>query len=59
LFVIINSYTTGLSASTVGYIAKLHYADKFGGTVTSDEIGIPVTTTGAVLPAGSSTRWEK
>ena len=59
LFVIINSYTTGLSASTVGYIAKLHYADKFGGTVTSYEIGIPVTTTGAVLPAGSSTRWEK
>ena len=58
LFVIINSYTTGLSASTVGYIAKLHYADRFGGTVTSDEIGIPVTTTGAVLPAGSSTRWE-
>ncbi|MBQ7399794.1 MAG: class I SAM-dependent methyltransferase [Clostridia bacterium] len=58
LFVIINSYTTGLSASTVGYIAKLHYADKFGGKVESDEIGIPVTTTGAVLPAGSSTRWE-
>lgn len=58
LFVIINSYTTGLSASTVGYIAKIRISDKFGGKVLSDEIGIPVTTTNSVLPAGSSTRWE-
>ena len=58
LFVIINSYTTGLSASTVGYLMQLHFTQKFGGTVSCDELGIPVTSTGAFLPAGSSARWE-
>ncbi len=58
LFVLVNSYTTGLSASTVGYMMQLHFANKFGGKVSSDEIGIPVKQTGSVLPAGSSSRWE-
>jgi len=58
LFVLINSYTTGLSSSTVGYLLELHYKSRFGGKVTSDEIGIPVTQSGAVLPSGSSARWE-
>ena len=31
----------------------------FGGKVTADEIGIPVTESKMVLPAGSSARWEK
>ena len=58
LFVIINSYTTGLSASTVGYLLHLHFANRFGGTISCDEVGIPVTQTGAILPSGSSARWE-
>lgn len=58
LFVIINSYTTGLSASTVGYLLHLHFAQRFGGKVSCDEVGIPVTATGAILPSGSSARWE-
>ncbi len=58
LFVIINSYTAGLSASTVGYLLKLHFGQRFGGTISCDEVGIPVTQTGAVLPSGSSARWE-
>ncbi len=58
LFVLINSYTTGLSSSTVGYLLELHFKSKLGGRVTSDEIGIPVTASGAVLPSGSSARWE-
>ncbi len=58
LFVLINSYTTGLSSSTVGYLLELHFKSKYGGKVTSDEIGIPVTASGAVLPSGSSARWE-
>ena len=58
LFVLINSYTTGLSSSTVGYLLELHFKSKLGGCVTSDEIGIPVTASGAVLPSGSSARWE-
>ncbi len=58
LFVLVNSYTTGLSASTVGYLLSLYMKD-FGGKVTADEIGIPVTESKMVLPAGSSARWEK
>ena len=46
LFVLINSYTTGLSASTVGYVAE------------SGELGLPVTETGLPLPCGAACRWE-
>lgn len=59
LFVLVNSYTTGLSASTVGYMLNLHLVSRFGGKVSCDEIGIPVTQTKSALPAGSSARWEK
>ena len=58
LFFLLNSYTTGLSASTTGYLLNLHIASKYGGNVTADEIGLPVTQTGAVLPCGSSARWQ-
>ena len=59
LFFLVNSYTTGLSPSTMGYILKLKLEKKLGGTVTADEIGLPVTATGGVLPCGSSARWTK
>ena len=58
LFMLINSYTAGLSASTMGYLLELHVKNSRGGHVTSDEIGLPVTATGAILPSGSSARWE-
>lgn len=58
LFFLLNSYTTGLSASTTGYLLNLHVGAKYGGKVTADEIGLPVTQTGAVLPCGSSARWQ-
>ena len=32
---------------------------KFGGHVDAQEIGLPVTETGLVLPCGASGRWEK
>ena len=59
LFVIINSYTTGLSASTIGYIADSIYTKKFGGHSESQELGLPVTDTGLALPCGASCRWER
>ena len=55
LFYLINSYTTGLSASTMKYIADLHFS-KFGGKSEAEEIGLPVESTGGVLPCGSSVR---
>jgi 23S rRNA (cytosine1962-C5)-methyltransferase len=59
LFFLLNSYTTGLSASTMGYILNLEIAKKRGGSVVSDEIGLAVTQTGAPLPCGASSRWTK
>ena len=59
LCVIINSYTTGLSASTVGYIADSIFTKKFGGHSESQELGLPVTDSGLALPCGASCRWER
>ena len=59
LFVIINSYTTGLSASTIGYIADSIFSKKFGGHSESQELGLPVTDSGLALPCGASCRWER
>lgn len=57
LFFLLNSYTTGLSASTMGYLLELILKPKLGGQVFSDEIGLPVTSTGSYLPCGASSRW--
>ena len=59
LFFLLNSYTAGLSPSTMGYILKLKLEKKRGGTVTAGEIGLPVTQTGGILPCGASARWTK
>ncbi len=59
LFVLINSYTTGLSASTLTYISESVFSARFGGRSISDELGLPVTETGLALPCGASCRWEK
>lgn len=58
LFVIINSYTTGLSPSTLTYISESIFSRKFGGHSESQELGLPVTATGLALPCGASCRWE-
>ena len=59
LFVIINSYTTGLSASVLSYVAESIFTKKFGGRSESRELGLPVTDSGLVLPCGATCRWEK
>ncbi len=56
LFVLLNSYTTGLSAATMGYLLQLAM-HRFGGAVAAEEIGLPVTETGGTLPCGASARW--
>ena len=55
--VILNSYTTGLSASVMKYILDDVITDKRGGKVSADEIGIPVSSNGRVLPCGSTAIW--
>ncbi len=58
LFVIINSYTTGLSPSVLTYISESIFSRKFGGRSESRELGIPVTESGLILPCGASCRWQ-
>lgn len=57
LFFLLNSYTTGLSPSVMAYILNDILVEKFGGSVTADEIGLPVEATGGVLPCGSTAIW--
>ncbi len=57
LFFLVNSYTTGLNPSVMTYMIGTELK-KFGGLVTGDEIGLPVTSTGLILPCGASGRWE-
>ena len=57
LFVILNSYTTGLAPSVLGYMLHLLVARKHGGRVDCDELGLPVEQTGLCLPCGATGRW--
>lgn len=59
LMMLINSYTTGLSASVMGYILSSLIVPKLGGSVSADEIGLPVTQSGLILPCGASAIWTK
>lgn len=59
LFVLINSYTTGLSASVLTYIAESLFTKRFGGHSDAQELGLPVTASGLALPCGASCRWER
>lgn len=58
LFFLINSYTTGLQPAVLSYMLGTEVKAKFGGKVTADEIGLPVSSNGLVLPCGASGRWE-
>ena len=55
--VILNSYTTGLSPSVMKYILDETITKKRGGIAVADEIGLPVTQTGGVLPCGATAIW--
>lgn len=59
LFIILNSYTTGLAPSVVTYILETLISKRFGGHTVSDELGLPVTETGLALPCGATGRWTR
>ena len=59
LFVIINSYTTGLSPSVLTYLSESIFTRRFGGRSASQELGLPVTASGLALPCGATCRWER
>ncbi|MGI5893368.1 MAG: class I SAM-dependent methyltransferase [Candidatus Merdivicinus sp.] len=59
LFVALNSYTTGLSPSVMAYLLGVTVGKRFGGSVSADEIGLPVSVPNLVLPCGSTALWTE
>lgn len=58
LFMLINSYTTGLQPLVLRDILSLTVHHLFGGTVEAAEVGLPVTRRGLILPCGASGRYQ-
>lgn len=58
LFLLINSYTTGLSPSVLHNLLHMTMKSKFGGEINCGEIGLPITKSGLNLPCGILGRWE-
>ena len=59
LFFLVNSYTTGLAPAVLTYMISTEVKARYGGHVISDEIGLPVSDTGLILPCGAAGRWQK
>ena len=58
LFFLVNSYTTGLQPAVLTYMLSTAVKANHGGHVIADEVGLPVSGNGLVLPCGASGRWE-
>ena len=56
LFFILNSYSTGLSASVMEYVLQTVLGQRPGGVFESSEIGL-ITKAGLKFPSGSVARW--
>lgn len=59
LFFLINSYTTGISATVLENILKMTLKSKYPqGKITAGEIGLPITKNDLILPCGIYGRFE-
>lgn len=58
LFFLINSYTTGISSTTLYNIIKTTIEVKYKGKIEHGEIGLPVKNEKLVLSCGIYARWE-
>lgn len=58
-FLILNSYTTGLSAAVMEYLLNATIKPSHKGHVQASEIGLPVSASGLILPCGSTAIWTK
>ena len=59
LFVLINSYTTGISSTVLANILNLTVSKQYKGQVEAGEIGLPMTNSKMILPCGIYGRWTK
>lgn len=57
LFILLNSYTTGISSIVLENILRMNC--KCPGKLTSGELGLPMKNSELVLPCGIFARWEK
>lgn len=58
LFFLVNSYTTGLAPAVLSYLISTEIVPRYGGIVAADEIGLPVSESGLILPCGAAGRWQ-
>ena len=56
-YMIINSYTTGLSSIVTGNLLELHVRSERGGNIEADNLVIPVEQSSMYLPCGTTARW--
>lgn len=54
LFILLNSYTTGLSPSVMSYLLKMTVGRSYKTEVNAEEIGLPVKNTGLAIPCGNT-----
>jgi 23S rRNA (cytosine1962-C5)-methyltransferase len=57
-FFLINSYTTGLAPTVLSDVLSVALSH-LGGHIESDEVGLPITRGGLVLPCGATGRWTR
>lgn len=57
LFFLINSYTTGLQPAVLAYLLGTGLR-RWKGNTDAQEVGLPVSESGLILPCGASGRWE-
>ncbi len=54
LFILLNSYTTGLSPSVMAYLLQMTVGAERRIRVSAEEIGLPVMNTGLAIPCGNT-----
>lgn len=54
LFLLLNSYTTGLSPSVMAYLLKMTVGQKYKADISAEEIVLPVERTGLPIPCGNT-----
>jgi 23S rRNA (cytosine1962-C5)-methyltransferase len=59
VFFLLNSYTTGLQPAALAYMLNSLLVGQHGGQVEAEEIGLPVSGDGLVLPCGAAARWVR
>ena len=58
LFLLISSYTKGITPEILKNVLTTACENKLNGKITTDEIGLKITNTNMVLPCGVYGRWE-